>query len=88
MKKESIYNGKEKSRREKDSADKIINDMADGKQPYITLFTDEFFALTKIGNDYRIRHHEMNKIDITNQRHYDYFFNRCLSLIALALQYL
>ena len=72
----------------KDSADKIINDMADGKQAYITLFTDEFFALTKTGNDFRIRHHETNKIDITDQRHYDYFFNRCLSLIALAIQYL
>lgn len=72
----------------KDSADKIIDDIADGKQDYISLFEAEFKALTIIGNDYRIRHHETNKIDITDQRHYDYFFNRCLSLIALAIHYL
>lgn len=72
----------------KDSADKIIFDMADSKSEYISLFETEFKALTVIGNDFRIRHHETNKFDITDQRHYDYFFNRCLSLIALAIQYL
>lgn len=72
----------------KSSVAKIVSDMADGKAAFNTLFNDEFVALTKIGNDYRIRHHETNKIDITDIRHYDYFFNRCLSLIALAIQYL
>lgn len=70
------------------SATKIATDMADGNQNYFALFNSEFKALTDIGNDYRIRHHETNKIDITDPRHYDYFFNRCLSLIALAIQYL
>ncbi len=28
------------------------------------------------------------KIEITDLHFYDYFFNRCLSLIALAIQYL
>lgn len=72
----------------KKSAAKIVNDMADGNVNYFDLFNAEFDALTKIGNNYRIRHHETNKIDITDPRHYDYFFNRCLSLIALAIQYL
>lgn len=72
----------------KASVSKIVGDMADGDPNYIALFNAEFKALTDIGNDYRIRHHETNKIDITNPRHYDYFFNRCLSLIALAIQYL
>jgi len=44
--------------------------------------------LTSIGNKYRIRHHETDKIDITDVRYYDYLFNRCLSLIALAIKYL
>lgn len=70
------------------SVSKIIGDMADGDQNYTALFNAEFKALTDIGNDYRIRHHETNKIDITDPRYYDYFFNRCLSLIALAIQYL
>lgn len=72
----------------KSSTLKIINDMAGGNSDFITLFNAEFKALTDIGNDYRIRHHETSRVDITDPRHYDYFFNRCLSLIALAIQYL
>ena len=70
------------------SAEKIVNDMAAGQAPYVTLFDTEFRALTKIGNDFRIRHHETDKVEITDVRYYDYFFNRCLSFIALAIQYL
>lgn len=72
----------------KASASKMVNDMAGGQSDFNSLFTDEFLALTKIGNNYRIRHHETDKIDITDVRHYDYFFNRCLALISLAIQYL
>lgn len=72
----------------RDSSAKIVNDMANGNSNFINLFNDEFKTLTKIGNDYRIRHHETNKIDITDVRYYDYLFNRCLSLIALAIEYL
>lgn len=70
------------------SAEKIVDDMAGRQAPYATLFDTEFKALTKIGNDFRIRHHETDKIEINDIRYYDYFFNRCLSLIALAIQYL
>ena len=70
------------------SAEKIVNDMAAGQAPYVALFDTEFRALTKIGNEFRIRHHETDKVDITDVRYYDYFFNRCLSLIALTIQYL
>lgn len=72
----------------KNSANKIINDMADGKSEYVVLFEAEFKTLTEIGNKFRIRHHETDKIDIDDDRYYDYFFNRCLSLIALAVQFL
>ena len=72
----------------KGSVSKIIKDMAGGNANYIELFDSEFDSLRKIGNNFRIRHHETDKIDITDPRHYDYFFNRCLSLIALAIQYL
>lgn len=71
-----------------ESSDKIISDMAGGNSQFTQLFRDEFFALKNIGNGFRIRHHETNTTDITDVRHYDYFFNRCLSLIALAIQYL
>lgn len=72
----------------KDSVSKIVEDMGNGQAEFMAIFDEEFKALTKIGNDYRIRHHETNKIDITDVKHYDYFFNRCLSLIGLAIQYL
>lgn len=70
------------------SADKIVNAMGHGDENFIKLFVLEFKELTDIGNNYRIRHHETTKIDIVDSKHFDYFFNRCLSLIALALQYL
>lgn len=70
------------------STEKIVNDMAGGNSNFVDLFNDEFKMLTSIGNKYRIRHHETDKIDITDARYYDYLFNRCLSLIALAIKYL
>lgn len=76
------------SANKKESANQIIADMAGDSEDYRKLFDEEFTKLTIIGNDYRIRHHETNKFDITDVRYYDYFFNRCLSLIALAVQYL
>ena len=72
----------------KNSAAKIVSDMAYGQIEFIDLFNSEFKALTDVGNNFRIRHHETNKTDITDSKHYDYFFNRCLSLIALAILYL
>ena len=70
------------------SAKKIVEEMANGEQAYVALFDNEFKTLTEIGNSFRIRHHETNKIEITDISHYDYFFNRCLSLMALAIKHL
>jgi len=72
----------------KESVTKIIEDMSGGSDEFKELFNAEFKTLTDIGNHYRIRHHETNKIDIIDDKYYDYLFNRCLSLIALAVQYL
>lgn len=72
----------------KKSSEKIINDMSNLNDKYKELFNDEFLKLTKIGNDFRIRHHETNKIDIIDNNYYDYFFHRCYALIDLALKYL
>ncbi len=49
--------------------------------------TDEFFRLGKIGNNYRIRHHETDKKELTS-KHINYFFFRMMSLIDLCLMYL
>lgn len=72
----------------KGSAAKIVKDMSGGQIEFVNLFRDEFKALTAIGNGFRIRHHETDKVDITDSRHLDYIFNRCMSLIASTLLYL
>ena len=72
----------------KKSATKRVEDMSGGSEDFKELFNAEFKALTDIGNHYRIRHHETDKIDIIDEKYYDYLFNRCLSLIALSVQYL
>lgn len=72
----------------KHSSEKIVCDMAGGNDEFADLFNNEFKMLTDIGNKFRIRHHETDKIDITDVRYYDYLFNRCLSLISLAIKYL
>lgn len=72
----------------KKSIGRIINDMSSSKDAYIQLFEKEFRELTIIGNEFRIRHHETTKIDIEDDRHYDYFYKRCLSLVSVTIQYL
>ena len=72
----------------KASMTELINKMSNGKKEYIDLFDSEFRALTDIGNHFRIRHHEMDKIDISDEQYYGYFFNRCFSLVSLALRYI
>lgn len=72
----------------KKSVNKIIEDISGNKKPFKDLFNKEFIDLTTIGNDFRIRHHEITKIDIEDERHYDYFYKRCLSLITTVLEYI
>lgn len=71
----------------KSSSDKIIEEMALNDK-YFQLFNDEFKTLTQIGNSFRIRHHEKDKIEIPDIRYCDYLFNRCLSLIGTTIKYL
>lgn len=50
-----------------------------------SILNDEFIMLTKMGNEYRIRHHETDKKDIANIKHLNYLFFRMLTLIDLCL---
>lgn len=72
----------------RESVHKIIKDMSNNKNEYERLFEKEFQQLTTIGNNFRIRHHEKNKINIEDDRYYEYFYKRCLSLVSTAIQYL
>jgi len=51
-----------------------------------SFINEEFKSLTKIGNDYRIRHHEQDKIEIKDIKHIEYLFLRMLSLLNLCLE--
>ncbi|MCT0449642.1 AbiJ-related protein [Lactococcus lactis] len=77
-----------KSLNKKKSVEKLIADISSHETNYIEIFNDEFIKLTKIGNDFRIRHHETNKIEITDNHYFNYFFLRCYALISLAINYL
>jgi hypothetical protein len=72
----------------KKSAEKLVNDISNGNNNYIIFFNEEFLKLTVIGNQFRIRHHETDKIDIADINYFDYFYRRCFALIDLALKYL
>lgn len=70
----------------KKSAEKIINDISYGNEHIKKMFDNEFKVLTETGNSYRIRHHEINKIDISKELHYKYFYKRCLALISVIVE--
>ena len=70
------------------SADRIIDEMSGSNKSFYEMYDKEFRELTDIGNNFRIRHHETYKIDITDSRQYDYFYKRCLALISVAILYL
>lgn len=72
----------------KQSVKDLINKISHNNSDYFDLFNTEFATLTKIGNVYRIRHHETDKIDIIDDKYYEYLFNRCLSLLALAVKFI
>lgn len=73
----------------KESANKIIENISQNENnEFRTLIYNEFILLTGIGNAFRIRHHETDKVEINDINTYDYLFNRCLSVISLAIKYL
>lgn len=70
----------------KQSSKKVCRDASLDNLDFEELITSEFLYLTKVGNSYRIRHHETDKKEINDDRHYDYLFNRCLSLVVLVMK--
>lgn len=67
----------------KHSTDVLINKLTIDLQREV--FDNEFDTLTKIGNNYRIRHHETDKKSISVENQVKYLFFRMLALIDLSL---
>ena len=68
----------------KDSTAKLL-DKAATEHTFRQLLESEAKELTRIGNDFRIRHSETNRIEIDQSAHVDYLFYRMFSLINLLL---
>lgn len=71
----------------KQSISKILSIVSKENADYKDMINSELLALTSIGNKFRIRHHERDKIEINDDRYYDYFYGRCLSSISLILSF-
>lgn len=72
----------------KQSSEALLDRMSHGDAKFRETFAAEIKALTEIGNNFRIRHHETDKVEISHSCDLDYFYHRCASFINLAIQYL
>ncbi len=68
----------------KSSAEKLVQISSGDFDEQI--IDQEFRKLTDIGNNYRIRHHETNKKEITDDRNLNYLFFRMLNLLELCAE--
>ena len=71
-----------------DSSDRLIEASSYGNKAFSEKLKEESLALTRIGNQFQIRHHEVGKIPINNSDILDYLFLRLYSLIMLFLKVL
>lgn len=69
----------------RDSTRRIL-DYSATEPNYRQILEEEARCLTDIGNNFRIRHSEVSKIEIERESQIDYFFYRMYSLIALLLR--
>lgn len=71
-----------------DSAEALLDRIVPDNPDLRGYISKEFKELWDIGNKIKIRHYGAFIPDVGGQQYRDYFFNRCLSLIALAIPYL
>lgn len=70
----------------KQSIETLIKKASNENEVMQTLLNEDTNDLSKIGNNTQIRHHETNKIAITDERHIDYLFFRVSNIIQLFLK--
>lgn len=62
-----------------------MDQIAGGSENFLNLLDTEFKALTEYGNKFSIRHSERSQVEISDEQHYDYLFNRCLDSASVTL---
>lgn len=70
----------------KASANTLIAAISGGNSLFQQHIDNEFQSLTKIGNEFQIRHFERNKVQLQSNLHIDYLFYRMSSLIHLCVE--
>jgi hypothetical protein len=88
---EKLWDAWERLKSLEDSADKkksveVILNKASADLAFRALLEEEAALLTKIGNNFHIRHFETNKTSITDPAHFEYLFQRLFALVHLLLQ--
>ena len=73
------------STQKKLSVTQLINKVSNGDSNLESLLNNEFITLTKIGNDFQIRHFESDKFQIKDNKILDDLFYRMLALIDLCI---
>jgi hypothetical protein len=68
------------------SANTLITAISSGNSLFQHHIVNEFQSLTKIGNEFQIRHFERNKVQLQSNLHIDYLFYRMSSLIHLCVE--
>jgi hypothetical protein len=64
----------------------VLLDQAAPEPAFRSTLDNEAKELTRIGNEYQIRHSETNKIVINNDADVDYLFHRLFSLMFLLMR--
>lgn len=70
----------------RNSAITLISHVSNNNQLFQSGIESEFRELTKIGNEFQIRHFERDKVQLHSNLHIDYLFYRMSSLMHLCLE--
>ena len=71
---------------DKKASVKTLLDKGAAEPTFRQVLEDEAVRLTKIGNDFMIRHTELGKVPVTESVHVDYLFQRLFSLVQMLLK--
>jgi len=71
---------------DKKASAKVLLDKAADEANFRAVLEGEAMALTKIGNQFRIRHSEITQVEIKAEDQVDYLFHRLLALILLLVR--
>lgn len=78
----SLYNTNKKR-----SVSILVAKIANDDKQMFELLDKEFNELTRIGNNFNIRHYEIRCTEIKDVNYLEYFFHRCYILLRLAIKF-